>query len=149
MTKILLIRHASAVDQGELRDDESRWLDAGGREVARRVGARLAADGITFDKLVTSPLVRAVQTADLVAEGYGWPEVIEVVTALSPNHSPRSCAAQLVSIGGIVAAVGHEPSISGTAAILTGRPSFPSFKKGQATLIADGKVVATVDPDAT
>src|SRR5262249_9528193 len=67
--KVLLIRHTHAVDGDEALDDEARWLTAKGRTLARAVGARLRDDEIVPDAIVTSPLVRAVQTAELVARG--------------------------------------------------------------------------------
>ena len=66
--------------------------------------------------------------------------------ALAPSGSVRLAAADLVARGVLVAAVGHEPSISTLAAHLVGR-GVATFKKGQALLVDDGRVVYTLDPD--
>ncbi len=100
---ILLIRHAHAINKGTLADEE-RWLSHVGRKVARIAGSRLRDAGILPDVVVASPLVRTIQTAELVAAGLGWDGTIEVLPALAPSGSPRVVADELRSMGGVVAA---------------------------------------------
>ena len=145
--KVLLIRHAHAVDQDGPGPDEARHLTARGRSVARRVGERLLAKGIHIDALVTSPLVRAVQTAELVAHGARYGGEIEALVALEPGASPRQVAAALAKLGDVVAAVGHEPGLSVLAALLAGRASHPPLKKAQVVIVDGGKLVGSLDPD--
>ncbi len=145
--KVLLIRHTHAVDGDEGIDDEARWLTAKGRALARQVGERLRDDEIEPDLIVTSPLVRAVQTAELVARGLKHRGVVEVVPALAPDGSVRRAAADLEARAGLVAAVSHEPAISALAAHLVGR-GVTAFRKGQALLVDDGRVVYALDPES-
>jgi phosphohistidine phosphatase len=147
--KVVLIRHAHAIDPDPSRDaigDGARWLTEKGRTVARRVGERLREEGWAPAAFVTSPLVRAVQTAELVARGLKYRGTIEVVPALGTDGSLRAAAAALEERGVLVAAVGHEPAISALASQLAGR-SVGAFRKGQAVVIQDGKVAYRLDPE--
>lgn len=145
--KVLLIRHAHAIDHEGSAPDEARHLTSRGRAVARKVGERLRAQGIHIDMLVTSPLVRAVQTAELVAIGARYGGEIEALPALEPGASPRKAAALLAERGEVVAAVGHEPGLSVLAALLAGRASHPPLKKAQVVIVDGGKLVGSLDPD--
>ena len=147
--KILLIRHAHAIDSGDGggRVDDDRWLTDKGRTVARKVGDRLREEGYAPDAIVTSPLVRAVQTAELVSRGLKFKGVVEVLAELAPDGSIRAAAAALEDRGGLVVAVGHEPGISALASHLAGRP-VSSFRKGEAVLVRDGKLDYRLDPDS-
>src|SRR5215475_8659769 len=115
--KILLIRHAHAIDgrdgdrQGAGVDDH-RWLTEKGRQLSRRVGEHLRDEGYQADAIVTSPLVRAVQTAELVARGLKYRGIIEVLADLGPGGSIRGAGVALEERDGLVIAVGHEPGIS-------------------------------------
>ena len=64
--KVLVIRHSSAIDPYSAPSDELRWLTPEGRERMRRVGSEIASR-ITPTQIYTSPLVRAVQTAEILA----------------------------------------------------------------------------------
>jgi phosphohistidine phosphatase len=145
---ILLIRHAHAIDreEGDI-DDEARWLTVKGRRVAGRAGRALRELGLVPDEIWTSPLVRAVQTAELVAQGAGYSSAVGALEALAPGGRVHRSAEMLSSRNGIVAAVGHEPDISGLAAVLTRKTTFPAFKKGQVVVIENGEAVTTLDPD--
>lgn len=145
--KVYLIRHAHAVDEGPRLGDDHRYLTARGRRVAREVGARLEREGVIFDAVLSSPLPRALQTAELVAERVGFTGVVEVLPPLAPGVPPRIAAGELAARGVAVAVVGHEPGISALGAVLLGRPSFPPFKKAQVSLVEDGRPVFWLDPD--
>src|SRR5262249_16813410 len=147
LAMILLIRHAHAVDreQEDIGDDE-RWLTAKGRDVARRVGEALRKKGVAIDEVWTSPLVRAVQTAELVAAGAGYAGTIAVLPELAPGGKNRRVAEALEASAGVVAAVGHESDISTLAARLCGQPTFPAFRKGQVVAIENGRAAWSVDP---
>ncbi len=147
--KVILIRHTHAIDSEGGTDaggDAGRWLTEKGRKLARRVGERLRDEGHRPEALVTSPLVRAVQTAELVARGLKFDGAIEVIAGLAPDGSLRRAAAALAERHVLVAAVGHEPSISALAGHLAGR-HVTGFKKGQAVVIHDGEIVYQLNPD--
>ncbi|HRI53413.1 MAG TPA: histidine phosphatase family protein, partial [Pseudomonadota bacterium] len=61
--KVYLIRHGHAVDESGTISDEQRYLTKKGRKTVREVGRVLKEAGVELDAVLTSPLVRAVQTA--------------------------------------------------------------------------------------
>ena len=73
--EIILIRHAKAEsrDANTWPDDDVRPLTAEGRAEQRAATRAMKKMGIKFDFLVTSPLLRARETTDIVAKGYRWP----------------------------------------------------------------------------
>ena len=139
---VFLIRHAEAVDETlELRDP-SRHLTAAGRDQARSLGDRLRWHDCEPTHIWTSPLVRAVQTAELVAAGLGAAVAIEVVPGLAPGESTRAviAAIQALPAAASVVLVGHEPGMSGLAALILGEPDFAALAKAEAVRIVDGKL---------
>jgi phosphohistidine phosphatase len=143
---IYLIRHSLAVSEQTGLSDEQRYLSAEGRALARAVGQTLAARSVAFDALLTSPLVRAVQTAELVAQALGHMAPVAVLPALAPGHAPRSVAEYALNLGAGVALVGHEPGISALGALLLAGKNFPAMRPAQVVLIEQGRVGWTLDP---
>lgn len=146
--KVFLVRHAHAVSEDAQLSDGDRHLSAAGRQTARRIGERLKREAVTFDALLTSPLVRAVQTAELVARELGFEDVVSTLPSLAPGGSVRRTAEELASRGAAVACVGHEPSISALCALLSETPGVSSFRPGQVTLIEGGRARWTISPDS-
>jgi phosphohistidine phosphatase len=66
--ELYLIRHGIAVERGEYSQDEQRPLTENGQEKTEKVGQRLQELGLHFDLILTSPLVRAEQTAAILKE---------------------------------------------------------------------------------
>src|SRR5262245_48524924 len=89
MMDLFLIRHAKAVDGSRYGDDSERPLDADGRRAALDVGAALARHGVQLDVIASSPLVRAVETAELVAVSVGYAGQLAIHTDLQPEAGPR------------------------------------------------------------
>jgi phosphohistidine phosphatase len=116
--RLVLIRHAEAAP-GE--PDELRVLTPGGREQARRLGERLRADGLVPDALLSSPLLRARETAAEL--GFGDPEASD---ALAPGATADGVRAAAAGRGETVFAVGHQPDCGRIAAALAGGPE-PAF----------------------
>jgi len=115
---LVLIRHAEAAP-GE--PDELRALTPDGHEQARRLGDRLRADGIQPDAVLSSPLLRARETAaDL---GFGTPEPRD---ELGPGTTVAEVRATVAGRGETVVVVGHQPDCSEIAAALSGGPE-PKF----------------------
>jgi phosphohistidine phosphatase len=83
---LFLIRHAHAVDGDGMRDDD-RPLSAQGRRQALDVGGALSRQKVRFGRIVTSPLVRAVETAELVAVSLGFDGGLDVHEAMRPDGS--------------------------------------------------------------
>jgi phosphohistidine phosphatase len=135
--RVTLIRHGEAGDDAPR--DEDRALTKRGRADARRVGRALSRRGVRFSAVVTSPLVRAVQTAEIVVAEMERRPRVTVTDALLPEGRPQQVGALLASLkeGGAksVALVAHEPILSGVAALLLGLAQFPSLRKAEAVRI--------------
>jgi phosphohistidine phosphatase len=137
---VFLIRHAAAIDETlELRDP-MRHLTAEGRAQAVALGDRLRWHDCTPSQIWTSPLVRAVQTAELVAAGLKTTVPVEVVPLLAPGESARAllAAVQKLPADASVILVGHEPGMSGLGALLVGAPDFAALAKAEAARLVDG-----------
>lgn len=136
--RILLVRHAEAVDAEQASSDELRWLTSEGREAMRGVAGTLGELGLRFTHVFTSPLVRSVQTAEILAAQDWFRGTVEVCPALSPQVGTTAQAlAPLDELedGAFVVLVGHMPRIRIMTAHLLGRESFPSFRSGAACLL--------------
>lgn len=117
--EVLLIRHGQAEKRRDL--DGERALVKKGWKQSRAVGEFLSANGLLPDVILTSPLVRARETAEGVSQGCGGPEVI-VERWLACGMRPEEAMAELVGFKELerVALVGHEPDLSGLAGALLG-----------------------------
>lgn len=137
---VILIRHATAVDETlELRDS-MRMLSPPGRAQATQLGVGLHARGVVPTHVWTSPLVRAVQTAELVLAALGVTIGTEVAPALAPEATPRPLLAALRALPAtaVVLVVGHEPGLSALGALLTGAADYPTIAKAEAACIRAG-----------
>jgi phosphohistidine phosphatase len=111
--RIFLVRHAEAA-AGE--PDALRPLTAEGREQARALGEKLAAHGL--DAVVCSPLLRARETGDLIAQAAGLEA--ETEEQLAPGADVTSLSAAVSGKGDTVVVVGHQPDCSEIVLVLTG-----------------------------
>jgi phosphohistidine phosphatase len=111
---VYFIRHGIAADPAEYDQDRDRPLVAKGRKKTAAVAQRLREIGLHFDEILTSPLVRAQQTAEILLER-GLTSQLTVTESLSPDggfqdwltwlktwQSPEHCT---------VALVGHQPDL--------------------------------------
>lgn len=111
--RLFLVRHAEAAP-GE--PDELRPLTPAGRAVAREVGERLAAEQV--EAVVSSPLLRARETAEQIARAAGLtPEADE---RLAPGATAEDLQAAVAGRGDTVVAVGHQPDCSAIYLVLSG-----------------------------
>jgi phosphohistidine phosphatase len=140
--QVFLVRHARAVDETVELRDPARHLTLEGRSQAKSLGARLRAYGCEPTHVWSSPLVRAVQTAELLVAGLECPKPVETVPALAPDESPRDAASAIAKLPAeaVVIAIGHEPGLSAIGALLAGQPEFPGLDKATAACIVDGKL---------
>jgi phosphohistidine phosphatase len=138
--QLFLVRHAEAVDETLALRDPNRHLTAHGREQARALGDRMRWHDCVPTHIWTSPLVRAVQTAELVGSGLHCELAVEVVPALAPDGSPRDVVAALAALaaGDAALVVGHEPSLSAIGALIVGAADLDMLGKAQAARIVDG-----------
>jgi len=131
---IWLLRHAEAVAEELHLSDEGRYLTERGRADALALGRTMARLGIAPSAVVASPLVRAVQTAELVAAS-ACPHVsVEILEALAPGRMSGRALALVAERDGALF-VGHEPSISALTAALIESRGFPAFEKAQLVLV--------------
>jgi len=143
--EIILIRHAKAEsrDANSWPDDDLRPLTAEGRAEQRAATRSMKKMGIKFDFLVTSPLLRAKETTDIVAKGYRWAEPPQVADELGHGYSVGAVVKLLGKFppSATVALVGHEPDLSDlTGALVTkdGRLSIAVKKSGVVGIEFDG-----------
>jgi phosphohistidine phosphatase len=131
--ELYLIRHGVAEEQGDAwPDDTKRPLSEEGMSRLRKSSRGLAALGVSLDVVLTSPLVRTKQTADIVAGAFEPRPPIVTADALAPGGSAQAVLADLEkqSRRKSIALVGHEPGIGELAARLTGSRHPFEFKKG-------------------
>lgn len=121
---ILLLRHGIAADigQGGTRSDEERPLTEEGNAVLERACRTYARLAGPIDRIVSSPLLRARQTADLFADALGDAPEREVSELLTPSSRPTAVLDLLqgeawVNVGAI-ALVGHEPHLGSLLGLL-------------------------------
>jgi phosphohistidine phosphatase len=122
--EIYLIRHADAVALGEnnVQSDEDRPLTAVGEQQAKAVAAGLQRKGVAVQLILTSPLLRARQTAEGIHKAWsGSAPEIQICDQLAPGKRPRKLSRLLKDLErGPVAIVGHEPDLSNWTAWLIG-----------------------------
>jgi phosphohistidine phosphatase len=121
---LYLIRHAEAAALGEggVENDEERPLTEAGEKQLGVIAKGLKRHGIQFDLVLTSPLVRARQTADGIVGALpaSAPEV-QVHDALSPGGRAKKLARFLRKLNSErIALVGHQPDLGELAGWLVG-----------------------------
>jgi phosphohistidine phosphatase len=140
---LYLIRHAEAAPLGEegVTNDESRPLTGKGEEQARQLALGFRARGIHLGLVLTSPLLRARQTAERMLEEWSNPAPeLRVCRELTPGSKRRKLSRVLMQLGSApLAVVGHEPDLSQYAAWLIGS------KKAQLDLAKAGVAYVSCD----
>jgi phosphohistidine phosphatase len=134
---IWLLRHG---DAAEGSPDAERPLTDKGREQSRAAGAALKALGVQIDACLTSPKVRAADTANLACEPLG------VEPQLEPKLSggPFDAEALAAGLGENVLLVGHDPDFSAAVHSLTGAQV--RMKKGGLAGVDRGELIVLVRP---
>jgi phosphohistidine phosphatase len=130
--RVTLIRHGEAGDDAPR--DELRSLTMRGRAAVTRVGRALRRRGGDFTLVASSPLVRALQTAEIVAAGVGYGGRVVVTETLVPEGQVSRAMAWLATLAGegSIALVAHEPILSSLAGELLGVERFPALRKAEA-----------------
>jgi phosphohistidine phosphatase len=136
--ELYLIRHADALALGErgITEDAERPLSEKGENQARAAASALRKRGVELDRLYTSPLLRAHQTADILL--HVWSQsglTVETCEELEPNSKPRKLSRFLLKQDGErVGLVGHMPHLADFTAWLIGS------KKAQIEIAKSGVV---------
>ena len=140
--KLYFLRHATASDFAA--SDEERELTNEGREEARIAGKALAKLGVKPARIVSSPLLRAQQTAEIVAKVLD--SEVEILDELT-NDTPTSRLLKAVKAAGEAketVLVGHMPSLAGHVAhlIRAGSGEGLALGKGSVALVETGELKA-------
>lgn len=133
MYELYLVRHAPAADRGPAYpDDRQRPLTPDGEARMAEIAAGVAALGVELDEILTSPFLRARQTADILARAWHPAPKVTDLAALATDGRPADVLAALAkrSARRRLALVGHMPGLGELAATLLGLPEALDFKKG-------------------
>ncbi len=142
---VLLVRHGEAV--GSHSDDAHRYLTFKGRADTLKVGIALRERKIIASQIVASPLVRAVQTAEILAHALAFEGTITTDAAFVPDGDPVLAAKRIPVTTGLTIVVCHEPLVRAIAAYLTGQSSFPAFRTSGCSLLEGTRVTLALHPE--
>lgn len=135
---LVLVRHAIAEERGAAwPDDEQRPLTRDGARKWKRAARGLARVVPAVDHLLTSPLTRTFQTAEILAKALSPAPKVQLFEPLRPDSAPGALVTALRarSMKGTVVLVGHEPMFSELAALLLHLQGPLEFRKGSAMLL--------------
>lgn len=152
---IYLLRHGIAAERSPARfpDDDLRPLNARGREQVRKIARAMQRLELGIDLILSSPLLRARQTAEAAAKGLDLKDRVQIEELLAPGGDFAelvSAIAELHPMPANLLLVGHEPHLSGLLSFLSsGRPNLRAELKkgGLARLAVRGKI--SFEPRAT
>lgn len=116
--ELFVIRHAIAEPLGKENEfsDEMRALTVEGRNRMREVVKGLVKLGVEFDLILTSPLKRAVETAEIFGTAAGLTKKdIKQSVNLAPGASAEDLFAEIKGLAGVeaIALIGHQPDLGG------------------------------------
>lgn len=149
--ELLLLRHGIAEPRGSGREDGARALTAEGRQRTRLICQRACALGLKSPVLVSSPLLRASQTAELAVE-MGLAPAFTCHDGLSPGADPLPLLQQLISQGQGDGPrrwllVGHEPDLGSLACrLLAAPPGAVALKKAGLALLRWDQILSPTAP---
>jgi phosphohistidine phosphatase len=145
--ELYLLRHGLAVERGTAgyEDDSRRPLTAKGKRKMERIARGMKSNGLSFDLILSSPFVRARQTAEMVARAFKATRRLKFSDHLSPDGELEDLIHDLKRLyqrPKSVLLVGHEPYLSHLmTTLLAGKPVFDvNFKKGGLCLLTAGSL---------
>lgn len=131
---LYLIRHAIAEEESPSVEDRQRALTEKGAKKMRNIAKGLKTLGIEFDYIISSPYVRAQQTAEILGDVFKLRKRIVISESIAPMGDPSQLLAEINEKYTVnsLAIVGHEPYLSNLISLLTagGAPLEMTFKKG-------------------
>jgi phosphohistidine phosphatase len=151
-----IVRHGEALPRDGAGDSQRR-LSAAGARCLSELAAKLAGEGWKPDHVFSSGLLRARQSAEIVARAANPPLPVETLDALEPDAEPAELLNALAAQGataGHVLIVGHQPLLGRLVGHLTGAET--GLAPGMLVRVecpngldrASGKVVLTIPPQA-
>jgi phosphohistidine phosphatase len=135
-----ILRHADAADAAEGEPDAARPLTEKGRRQARAAGAALATLGVSLDACLTSPRVRARETAALACEPLG----VEIHVLQELGGGPFDPERLAAGFGEHVLLVGHNPDVAQAIFDLTG--AHVRMRKGALAAVGGGELHVLLRP---
>jgi phosphohistidine phosphatase len=139
--ELYIVRHGIAIDREDPKSpaDPERFLTEEGIEKTKQVAKSIAALGVTADVFISSPYVRAMQTAEIFAAALEYPkQKIRQSNALLPGAEPSLFFRELAKDkqSAIVFCFGHAPHVDGLIAAGVGvKHSYTSMKKAGVALL--------------
>lgn len=134
---LYILRHGIAVERGEpgFKTDADRPLIPKGKRQLRQVAAAMKKLDVHFDLILSSPFLRARQTAEIVAQWVGLKKRLAFSDELTPDGEPKALIQQLKELKPApenILLVGHEPYLSQLVALLIsgGTAANIELKKG-------------------
>ena len=131
---LYLIRHAIAEEESPSIEDHQRVLTEKGAKKMRNIAKGLKTLGLEFDYIITSPYIRAQQTAEILGDVFKLRKRIVMSESIAPMGDPNQLLAEINEKYTVnsLAIVGHEPYLSNLISLLTagGAPIEMTFKKG-------------------
>jgi phosphohistidine phosphatase len=140
--QLFLVRHAKAVERAFDIPENNRFLTPEGRESFRTIAGLLRKKGLAPEAILSSPLVRAVQTAEILAETLAFNGPLMVDELLAPGFDKEALRKLIARHPGVksLVCVGHEPDLSELGCSLLDMPEAFTLKKG-------GVLALEWDPD--
>jgi phosphohistidine phosphatase len=135
---VYIVRHAEAVEEGEMLPDEWRFLTETGRTAAKKMSTSLAKYGPKTRLTLTSPLTRAVQTAEIMAEKACRRNTVVASSLLLPGADIAELISRMKESSSAkrIMVVGHEPQLGAmVAALLCRNEAAVSLEKGSCVAI--------------
>lgn len=145
MLELCIIRHglAGATQEDENMDQE-RPLKKKGKKKMKDIAKGLKDLKVSFDVVLTSPLLRAKESAEIVNEYCGMDKKVMITDLLKPNSSYQKLSKFLNELkeSKTVAIVGHEPFLTGFASYcLSSKSPFLNLKKGGVLMLEIDKEI--------
>jgi len=131
--ELYLIRHGVAAERSDdYPDDSKRPLTNQGIAALKKEAKALVHLGVDFDQIISSPLVRTKQTAEVFAQALPSKSAVTLSDSLAPAGAPAAVFQELAKHmrKERIAVVGHEPNMGELAARLIGARVPLEFKKG-------------------
>jgi len=132
--KLIFMRHAEAIERSPGIPDEKRYLTTEGRVFTRKTSRTVLKNSVEPDLILTSPLLRAVQTAEILAGTISFIGPLIVTDELAPGLDMAGLERIIGSYRSVdeLVLVGHEPDFSNLVSGLLGLQSGFDFRKGSA-----------------
>jgi phosphohistidine phosphatase len=135
--RIIFIRHAEAIERADGLADEQRFLTPEGRFIFRKTSKTLREEGIDPNLILSSPYLRAMQTADILAERLDYVGSLLPSEELAPGFDGDALQRLITAYKSVkeLVIIGHEPDLSSIITDLLSLPEGFTMTKGAALKI--------------